>query len=94
MKINIPEPCSNEKFIVFWTCLLPLLKTCKECASPATINKVVRKDTLVIVQLFCSNGHQYEWHSQPNLYDMASGNVILAASLQANTFWRIKDKKH
>ena len=35
----------------------------KECASPATINKVVRKGTLVIVQLFCSNGHQYEWRS-------------------------------
>ena len=81
------------KFIVFWSCLLPLLRICLTCNTTATVTKVFTKGSMVIASLLCSDNHVTKWYSQPHIGGSAAGNILLAASIlySGNTFTRIKE---
>ena len=86
------SPIYDSKFIVFWSCLLPLLQFCIECRHPASIRHIYNKGTMIMVSLLCERGHCTRWYSQPLIKGMAAGNLLLAASLlyTGNTFQKIK----
>ena len=48
---------------------------------------------MLIVTLFCTEGHKSTWRSQPNLAGMAAGNLFLSAAtlFTGNTFQRIQE---
>ena len=50
---DINEP----KFIVFWSCLLPLFSSCFVCLSTNFIKKVSFRGTLLYVKTICKNEH-------------------------------------
>ena len=85
------SPISDSKFIVFWGCLLPLLRFCFICNKPATISSCVNKGTMIIVTLLCNARHTSVWRSQPSVNGMAAGNLLLAASIlyTGNTYTRV-----
>ncbi len=86
-------PHDKTIFLVFWSCLLPLLQRCLHCSSPASITKYFRKGTMVIVDLFCINGHTTKWYSQPLSRGMATGNMMISAGILfcGSTFQRMKE---
>ena len=96
-ELDIPVQNSPEldtKFIVFLSCLLPLLKICTLCFKPAKIIKFVLKGSALQITRICQEGHNTIWRSQPNLKGgTASGNLLFAASVlySGNTFTRIKE---
>ena len=84
----------NEmKLLVFWSCLKPLLNWCLTCPVYATISNFFAKGRMLIVTLFCLEGHESTWRSQPNLDGMAAGNLFLSAAtlFTGNTFQRIQE---
>ena len=87
------SPITDSKFIVFWSCLLPLFNFCFQCFENAAVTKTVTRGSLVIVSMFCKNGHTTHWKSQPDINGTAGGNVLLAASIlySGNTFTGIKE---
>ena len=83
----------GTKLIVFWSCLITLLKVCQICYQPAKICKIFHKGTKIIVDVDCELKHKYTWHSQPNENGRASGNISLTASiiLSGGTYERFSD---
>ena len=47
----------------------------------------------MIVTLFCTEGHESVWRSQPNMAGMAAGNIFFSAAIlfTGNTFQRIQE---
>ena len=91
---SMPTSLSDEnKFIVFWCCLQPLLRYCLTCNAPANIVKSTFKGTMLIINMLCTNCHETVWHSQPKVNGMAAGNLIISAGIlfSGNTFQRIKE---
>ena len=66
------SPTHDNKFIVFWGCLLQLLRFCFVCDKPAIILKCLNKGTMIIVTLVCENKHTSRWCSQPIINGMAA----------------------
>ena len=87
------SPIKDSKFIVFWSCLLPLFNFCSTCFENTTVTKAVTRGSLLIVSMLCKNSHDTHWQSQPDINGRAGGNVLLAASLlySGNTFTKIKE---
>ena len=87
------SPIKDSKFIVFWSCLLPLFHFCSTCFENTTVTKAVTRGSLLIVSMLCKNSHDTHWQSQPDINGRAGGNVLLAASLlySGNTFTKIKE---
>ena len=83
----------GTKLIVFWSCILTLLKVCNICYQPAVISKIFRKGTKVIVDVICKFNHKFSWHSQPNENGRAAGNIAIVAStvISGGTFERLKE---
>ena len=90
------KPSEQSKFLIFWSCLLTLLNTCRVCLKPATIERVFRKGTKIVVDVVCGMKHRFTWESQPNENGMAAGNISLTASilLSGGTFERQRDIMH
>ena len=90
---HVKSPSGDSKFIVFWSCLVPLLTVCSTCHAKAFIRDVVYKGTMLIVRIACSKNHRYAWRSQPSMKGMSVGNLISAASIlfSGNTFQRTKE---
>jgi len=80
-------------FMIYWSCLLPLLRFCLNCRAAASIKKTFVKGTLLVVNLFCINHHETVWYSQPVINGTALGNVAISAGIlfSGNTFQRIKE---
>ena len=87
------HPVPNSKFIVYWSCLLTLLETCRFCLKPTTIERFFRKGSKIVIEVVCAMKHRFTWESQPNEHGMAAGNISLAASilLSGGTFERQRD---
>ena len=95
------SPCISEEakieaetsFLVYWACLLPLLKFCLKCNAAAVIKRTFVKGTMLGVNLFCSNNHETTWHSQPIVRGTGIGNVAVSAGIlfSGSTFQRIKE---
>ena len=49
------------KLLVFWSCLKPLLNRCLTCPAYATISNFIAKGSMLIVTLFCTEGHKSTW---------------------------------
>ena len=86
-------PGINAVFLVFWSCLLPLLQRCSECSAVASVTKTFIKGTMLVVDLSCPNFHHTTWRSQPIVRGRAIGNLALSAGIlfSGNTFQRIKE---
>jgi hypothetical protein len=71
----------TRKFIVFENCLDELFKFCQHCGSAIeSITKFVR-GSMLGVRSVCSKGCEKTWHSQPQIRNMAVGNLILAGAV-------------
>ena len=72
---------NDMKYIVFFSCIVPLLKHCLICNSPAVIKDIFTKGTALCVKLFCSNKHLSSWCSQPVKGTLYLGNLLVASSI-------------
>ena len=72
----IKSHTDETKYLVFWSCLLPLIRYCLKCPTYATVKRPVLKGSMLIVTLLCTKNHEKVWYSQPNLYKMAVGNIF------------------
>lgn len=72
---------NENKYIVFWSCLFPLLKFCQISGKPAFITRLFERGSLLIVSMLCENNHESKWYSQPRVHEMAAGNILLAAAI-------------
>ena len=92
-RVEVSKLEAETSFLVYWACLLPLLKFCLKCNATAVIKKTFIKGTMLGVNLFCSNNHETTWHSQPLIRGTGMGNVALAAGtlFSGGTFQRIND---
>ena len=84
---------SDKKFIVYWSELRKLFKTCLKCGGKAMVNKCSTYGSMLKVEMKCDLGHSTVWDSQPLVGNMASGNLSLCSSvlLTGNTFTRISE---
>ena len=84
---------SDKKFIVYWSELRKLFKTCLKCGGKAMVNKCSTYGSMLKVEMKCDLGHSTVWDSQPLVGNMASGNLSLCSSvlLTGNTFTHISE---
>ena len=83
---NINDSKANDmdndmKFIVFFSCLVPLLQRCLTCNSPAVIKNIFTKGTALCLKLLCHINHLSSWCSQPQKGAIYLGNLLVAASI-------------
>ena len=83
----------GKQYFVFWSCLKTLFRTCSDCFCKAYITKTFFRGSMLCVEIFCANGHLTKWQSQPTMRGMATGNLLLSASISysGNTFSRKRD---
>ena len=88
---QIPIHVSQKMFIVFWSCLVELLKHCLICHASALVENVKVCGSALSVTLYCTNGHRTVWRSQPFCSRYYEGNVKLAACVlfSSNTYMRL-----
>ena len=82
---------SKTAFVVYWSSLMILLKSCLTCSLRATVKNVTGKGFQLIVVLTCPNNHENIWKSPPTVNRYSQGNLTLSAAVLfcANTFERI-----
>eukprot|EP00795_Rhopilema_esculentum_P016153 gene16153-7518_t len=87
------QPSHDTKFVVFWSCLLPLLQICSTCFTTMTLRKIIRSGVMVKVERICSNSHKTSWYSTPRIRGMSLGNLELSASIlyTGSIFTRIQE---
>ncbi|XP_063287038.1 uncharacterized protein LOC134572165 isoform X2 [Pelobates fuscus] len=88
---NSPSPediVSENKFIVFETCLDQLLRAVQRCNFGETCNAPITNrekkvtGTLLTVYTTCANNHQcLFWQSQPMIGKKSCGNILASASI-------------
>ena len=78
----------KKQYFVYWSCLKTLFQNCSLCPSKKFV-----QGSMLCVQLLCGSGHTTKWYSQPTTKGMASGNLLLSASilLSGNTFNQVKE---
>ena len=78
--------------VVYWSSLLLLLQSCVTCSANATIEKLTRRGSAILVHLKCVRGHINLWRSQPLIRSYYQGNIRMAASVlfSSNTFEKMK----
>ena len=83
----------GKQYFVFWSCLKTLFRTCSDRFCKAYITKTFFRGSMLCVEIFCANGHLTKWQSQPTMRGMATGNLLLSASIlySGNTFSRVKE---
>ena len=91
--IEQSDPISEPKLLVFWSCLVTLFTSCRECFQDCVIEKVTFRGTFVSIKTRCTNNHELEWNSQPELKKGNAGNILLSAAIlySGNTFQRITE---
>jgi len=77
--------------LVYETQLLKLFKYCPKCGMPITSVHTTRVGTMLTVGFKCQGHCNQTWRSQPMLYHMPAGNLLLASSilLSGGTFAQI-----
>ena len=51
--------------VVYWSLLLLLLQSCITCSANATIEKLTRRSSEILIHLKCVRGYINLWRSQP-----------------------------
>ena len=89
--IQSTQPHKEEKYIIFKSCLSPLLKHCLDCGGSVIDCEEATIGSLLSVKLFCINGHHNIWKSQPIINNTPAGNLLLSAAtlFSGNTFSKI-----
>ena len=67
-----------------------LLQRCLICSASATIKKIIKTGSALIVKLKCQNGHEKIWRSQPLRNRLYEGNIKIAAGILFSTNTYIK----
>lgn len=81
MNTTSPSVVQEKKFIVFESCLDQLFQRCSVCGKGVlNTRKFVVGSCLSIITECCAD-HTIKWSSQPNIRGMASGNLLLPASI-------------
>ena len=57
---------SKTAFVVYWSSLMILSKSCLTCSILAAVKNVTVKGSQLIVALTCPNNHENIWKSQSN----------------------------
>ena len=86
------QPQDEQKFLVFNSRLLSLLTHCPSCAGNIVSNLTESTSgNMFSVKLFCINGHETLWNSQPLINKMPAGNLLTSAAIlfSGNTFSRV-----
>ena len=88
---NSKSIISDNKFIVFESCLDDLICRCKKCGKAIVENKKRFIGSALSLEITCINGHTTKWNSQPFINRMAAGNLLLCSAIlfSGNTFSRI-----
>ena len=81
----------EPKHLVFKSCLASLLKHCSCCGSVVTKSEESTRGSMLSIKLFCINGHESVWSSQPLFNNISAGNLLTSASIlfSGNTFSKI-----
>ena len=75
------EPDKERQFLVSESSLLQLLNKCKVCGQDACVTTKHFVGTMVIVDVQCSQGHDYTWRSQSMHNSMPWENLLLSAAI-------------
>ena len=89
----IKSHTEETKYLVLWSCLLPLFHYRLKCPAYAAIKRSVLKGSMLIVTLLCAENHETVWYSQPNLSGWLLGIFFLSVAIlfTGNTFQSIKE---
>ena len=80
--VNIDKcPDPDDKFVMYWSQLEPLLQSCITCGNRSTMGKSWVRGSMLKVKITCNLGHTHVWSSQPYIGNMASGNLILSSCI-------------
>ena len=85
------ETQDEQKYIIFKSCLSLLLRHCPSCGSTVYNCQESTSGSMLSVLIFCVNGHEISWNSQPLINRMPAGNLLASAAIlfSGNTFSRI-----
>ena len=75
------EPDKERQFLVSESSLLQLLNKCKVCGQDACVTIKRFVGIMIIVDVQCSQGHDYTWRSQSMHNSMPWGNLLLSAAI-------------
>ncbi|XP_053403685.1 uncharacterized protein LOC123546133 isoform X1 [Mercenaria mercenaria] len=78
---HAPDLMKEEKFIVFQSCLLSLLRLCHIYSGVCSNIKKKVVGSMVIFESVCETGHSRIWRSQPVVSGAPVGNVLSAGAL-------------
>ena len=78
---------------MFWTALIPSLRSCLRCKASAYIKNVYYKWCALVVTLFCTSNHETTWYSQLKINGISPANLLIPASLlfTGGTFSQFKE---
>ena len=79
--LSAKEPNKERQFLVAESCLLSLLNKCKTCGHDACVTMKGSVGTMIIVDILCTQGHDYTWRSQVCNNSMPWGNLLLASAI-------------
>ena len=79
--LSAGEPYKERQFLVSESSLFELLSKCKICGQDTcvTLKRIV--GTMILVDVQCSQGHDYTWRSQSMHNAMPWGNLLLSAAI-------------
>ena len=75
------QPHSQNKYIVFESCLDCLLRFCPQCNHPIEDISKSMQGSLLSVRYVCLSGQVNTWQSQPFVNSMPAGNLLLAGAI-------------
>ena len=83
----------ENKYLVFESCLLNLLRRCCNCGREVELNTFVR-GTLLTVSDSCSEGHVLNWQSQPLVKRYGSRQPVIICSYSVLWPYFYRDCQH
>ena len=79
--LHADVPYKERQFLVTESCLLELLNKCKQCGENACVTLKSFVGTMIVVEVLCTNGHDYVWRSQVLNNAMPWGNLLLSSAI-------------
>ena len=79
--LHADVPYKERQFLVTESCLLELLNKCKQCGENACVTLKSFVGTMIVVEVLCTNGHDYVWRSQILNNAMPWGNLLLSSAI-------------
>ena len=73
------------KYLVFFSAIKPLLRFCQICSRTTFFERIHAEGTTICVTLYCVDGHQSFWHSQPKINGIYARNLLLPSILFSGT---------